>query len=122
VLRLYNCTEIGDHWYLTYDVRLRCYTAEWALYAAIGVPVVIMYVFGIPAYFGTILWKARNDGVRAAWDHISKKRSRIMTALQEAKEDARSVRPACACAAGVDCGAATDAVSPRSTASTGPRR
>uniref|UniRef100_A0A7S1C9B6 Calmodulin n=2 Tax=Bicosoecida sp. CB-2014 TaxID=1486930 RepID=A0A7S1C9B6_9STRA len=51
-LGLWNCTNIGDKWYLVADHKVRCLdNPEWWTFAIWGAVSACMYIIGIPALF-----------------------------------------------------------------------
>ncbi len=48
VLRVFKCRTIDSKSWLVADMRLQCYTSEWAAYAFYALLVGIFYVIGFP--------------------------------------------------------------------------
>lgn len=63
ILRLYHCEEIGSKWFLTSDYSIECYDSRYVFYAALGGPLILLYVIGIPALFAYLLYDARKQNV-----------------------------------------------------------
>lgn len=90
LLRLYNCEQIGSRWYLTSDYSIQCFTDRYFTFALLGVPLVLLYVVGIPALFGVLLHRARNKDVEERLQFILQRSSKAerRSVLRIAKEDA----------------------------------
>ena len=48
VLRVFKCREVGGKYWLVADMRLQCFTGQWAGYAAYALLVCVVYVVGLP--------------------------------------------------------------------------
>ncbi len=48
VLRVFKCREVDGQFWLVADMRLQCYTSEWAGYAAYSIFICAVYVVGLP--------------------------------------------------------------------------
>ena len=60
VVEYFACSNtIDGRSYLIKDYRILCYTGEWLRTLVLALAAVIIYPFGIPAYFGVQLWKSR---------------------------------------------------------------
>eukprot|EP00644_Phytophthora_capsici_P002327 jgi/Phyca11/114976/e_gw1.27.140.1 len=65
ILTIYNCQEVGDVFYLVADRRLVCYNEQWAIFGMIASIGVVVWVVGIPLFFGLLIWIAQDRGVAA---------------------------------------------------------
>jgi hypothetical protein len=55
VLSHYICKEIDGNYFLLTDLRVRCYTDQWTVYAFASVALVLLYPVGIPLFFFALL-------------------------------------------------------------------
>lgn len=98
ILTIYNCQEVGDVFYLVVDRRLVCYNEQWAIFGMIASIGVVVWVVGIPLFFGLLIWIAQDRGVAARVYLLTKKSMRVQRQkwLNEVKEqqiaDGRYVR------------------------------
>ncbi|KAE9154581.1 hypothetical protein PF006_g1371 [Phytophthora fragariae] len=98
ILAVYNCQEVGDTYYLVADRRLVCYNGEWALFGIIATIGVVVWVVGIPFFFGLLIWLAQDRGVAARLRLLKKPQMRVQRQkwLKEVEEqqiaDGRFVR------------------------------
>ncbi|ETM37615.1 hypothetical protein L914_15837 [Phytophthora nicotianae] len=98
ILTVYNCQEVGDVFYLVADRRLICYNAQWAVFGMIATIGVIVWVVGIPFFFGLLIWLAQDRGVAARIKLLRKPQMRMQRHkwLKEVEEqqtaDGRFVR------------------------------
>jgi hypothetical protein len=58
-MRLFKCRNVEGVWWLAADMRLRCYTGEWAGYAVYAVIMIALYVIGLPLTLFQVLWRRR---------------------------------------------------------------
>jgi Ca2+-binding EF-hand superfamily protein len=61
IFRLFKCQRVEATLYLTADYSIKCWEGDWNGYAAIAFICIIMYVIGLPAMQGYILWKFRDN-------------------------------------------------------------
>ncbi|RLN47044.1 hypothetical protein BBJ29_004457 [Phytophthora kernoviae] len=98
ILTVYNCQEVGDVYYLVADRRLVCYDREWALFGVVATVGVVVWVVGIPFFFGLLIWLAQDRGVAARLRLLRKPQLRVQRKkwLKEVEEqqvaDGRYVR------------------------------
>jgi hypothetical protein len=98
ILTVYNCQEVGDVFYLVADRRLVCYNGQWALFGMIATIGVVVWVVGIPFFFGVLIWLAQDRGVAARLKLLRKPHMRVQRQkwLKEVEEqqitDGRFVR------------------------------
>ncbi|KAG2864518.1 hypothetical protein PC113_g4493 [Phytophthora cactorum] len=98
ILTIYNCQEVGDVFYLVVDRRLVCYNGQWAVFGMIATIGVIVWVVGIPFFFGLLIWLAQDRGVAARIKLLRKPQMRVQRQkwLKEVEEqqiaDGRFVR------------------------------
>ncbi|KAL4170016.1 hypothetical protein KRP22_010925 [Phytophthora ramorum] len=98
ILTVYNCQEVGDVFYLVADRRLVCYHGQWALFGVIATIGVVVWVVGIPFFFGVLIWLAQDRGVAARLKLLRKPhmRAQLHKWLKEVEEqqvaDGRFVR------------------------------
>lgn len=59
VLQLYVCEDVNGESLLHADHRVQCHTSQWAEYTLIGIPLIVVYPVGIPAYFLILLYANR---------------------------------------------------------------
>jgi hypothetical protein len=59
LMRLFKCRNVEGVWWLAADMRLRCYTGEWAGYAVYAVIMIALYVIGLPLTLFQVLWRRR---------------------------------------------------------------
>ena len=69
ILQAFKCQEIDGVSWLVADMRLQCYTAQWAGIAAYAGVYGLTYVVGLPLYIACKLFKKRHllFQVVAAW-------------------------------------------------------
>ncbi|EEY65758.1 uncharacterized protein PITG_03282 [Phytophthora infestans T30-4] len=77
ILTVYNCQEVGDVFYLVVDRRLICYNGQWAVFGMIATIGVIVWVVGIPFFFGLLIWLAQDRGVAARIKLLRKPQMRV---------------------------------------------
>ncbi|RLN97675.1 hypothetical protein BBJ28_00002549 [Nothophytophthora sp. Chile5] len=65
ILTIFNCQEVGDVYYLVVDRRIVCYNGEWALFGILATGGIVIWVVGIPFFFGLLIWLAQDRGVAA---------------------------------------------------------
>uniref|UniRef100_H3GJA2 Uncharacterized protein n=1 Tax=Phytophthora ramorum TaxID=164328 RepID=H3GJA2_PHYRM len=98
ILTVYNCQEVGDVFYLVADRRLVCYHGQWALFGVVATIGVVVWVVGIPFFFGVLIWLAQDRGVAARLKLLRKPhmRAQLHKWLKEVEEqqvaDGRFVR------------------------------
>jgi len=60
IFRMFKCRNVDGTSYLVADLRLQCYTAEWAGYAIYAGIMAILYAFGLPMAAFWILFRRRH--------------------------------------------------------------
>ena len=60
IFRLFNCTSVEGSYWLTADMRLKCYTSEWLGYAVYAGAMGVVYVAGMPLTILALLYKRRD--------------------------------------------------------------
>jgi hypothetical protein len=58
-LSLFRCSKIDGNWYLTADMRLRCYDAQWFGIAGYAAVMTVVYILGLPFSILYLLMKRR---------------------------------------------------------------
>jgi hypothetical protein len=91
VMRIFECEEIDDHFYLVKDYDLECFTAQWMTYASAANAAIFLYVVGCPFAFFYMLWSARNADVALLWDTAVVNEDRMKQLLREAKQESSVV-------------------------------
>ena len=92
VLRTFACTQIGKVWVLRFDRSVECYSFKWYLFSFGAAGAGVVFVWGIPALFFYLLWKARNTKVARNWEDCIQSPKRLTQLLKEAEEDAKIMR------------------------------
>ncbi|KAG7401591.1 hypothetical protein PHYBOEH_000123 [Phytophthora boehmeriae] len=98
ILTVYNCQEVGDVYYLVADRRLVCYNGVWAVFGVVATVGVVVWVVGIPFFFGLLIWLAQDRGVAPRLRLLRKPQLRVQRQkwLKEVEEqqlaDGRYVR------------------------------
>ena len=59
--RFFQCRLIGGELYLVADYRHKCYDSRWGSYFVIAALVMVVFVFGFPAYMMRQLYKVRDN-------------------------------------------------------------
>lgn len=88
VIRYYKCEEIGDYFILTKDNKTHCYTEMYTMYGVFAFVGLALFVVGVPLLFFSLLWTARNNGVRWNLQMMEVNPQRLERTLEEAKIDA----------------------------------
>jgi hypothetical protein len=77
VLSIFVCRDVEGVSWLAADMRLRCYTAQWAAFAAYAFAMIVVYVVGLPATAFFVLWRRRHvlygpasDGVQRTFGFL----------------------------------------------------
>lgn len=92
VLRVYACVEMGSTHVMAYDNQVDCKTRRYAVFATLGLAVMVFFVFGVPALFLILIQRARNKNVNYTWLRAKDIPKRKEALLREAKEDAKIQR------------------------------
>ncbi len=66
ILRMYACIEVQGVSYLVADMTVKCHTDTWNLATKLGIPAIVLYPFGIPAFFFAMMWRYRHRLEEAA--------------------------------------------------------
>merc|ERR1711968_126639 len=88
VTRYFVCEQIGETYILSFDLYTPCYDLEYSTYGVIAFLGLILYVIGIPVLFFSLLWSARNNGIRWNLQMMEVNPQRLERTLEEAKIDA----------------------------------
>jgi len=59
MLRMYVCRKVEGEYYLVEDFHIRCFDSEWDSYLPANIIFIILYPFGVPAFFLALLVKYR---------------------------------------------------------------
>lgn len=87
-LGLWNCTSIGDKWYLVADHKVRCLdNSEWWTYAIWGAVSALMYILGIPALFYYLVHREKVKHVEWYLNYIFDPKLSVEKAKQLATEN-----------------------------------
>ena len=60
-MQLYRCIEVEGRYWLGADMRLECYTPQWAGYAVYGIVCGLLYIVGFPLGVFVILCRNRQS-------------------------------------------------------------
>jgi hypothetical protein len=59
-MKLFQCTQLTDKWYLKEQLEEECWSASHLLWVGVcGIPMLLVYVVGIPAFALVILYRNR---------------------------------------------------------------
>ncbi|KAG6592790.1 uncharacterized protein IUM83_16126 [Phytophthora cinnamomi] len=72
ILAIYNCQQVGETYYLVADRRLVCYNGQWAVFGIIATVGVVVWVVGIPFFFGLLIWLAQDRAIAARLKVLNK--------------------------------------------------
>ena len=55
---MFRCTNVEGEWYLTSDMQLKCFDAQWSGYATLSIVMLAVYTVGLP--LGIVIVLRRN--------------------------------------------------------------
>ena len=77
LLRVFKCQAVEGVQYLSADLRLQCYTAQWAGFAAYAGVMLALYTVGLPVGVFLVLWHRRHklygansERTRVSWGFL----------------------------------------------------
>lgn len=60
ILRVWQCVELGDEWYLKADMAVRCFDSTWSSYATASFFVGALVILGVPVTFLLLVMMEKN--------------------------------------------------------------
>jgi hypothetical protein len=60
LLRMFKCRFVDGRYWLAADMRLECFTSEWAGFAVYALVMCVVYVVGLPVMLTWLLWRRRH--------------------------------------------------------------